>query len=120
VAQLTGGRVDPGNYPLRAPGQQNPSAPSVVRAVCAGNPAFAFQPMQQRHDSRLLDTQPFRDLCLRQCLVGEREMQEGTPLGLAQTHGPKAFVQLQSPDPRCAMQKLTKRFFVGHGQFKNG
>src|SRR3984893_538416 len=81
------------NDALRPLGEVYGLATAIVRGVFARHPTVIFKPMQQRHKSRLFDSQAGRNLRLGQRAWSNRQMQQRPPLRLAQSHRFEPLVQ---------------------------
>jgi hypothetical protein len=81
------------NDALRPPGEVHGLATAIVGGVFARHPTVIFKPMQQRHKSRLFDSQAGRNLRLGQRARSNRQMQQCPPLRLAQSHRFEPLVQ---------------------------
>ena len=110
MPQLTGGCVDATDDALSAPLQGDCFTTAVELGIGTLDPAGIFQAMEQVHEGRFLNAEPGGNFRLRDRLLGQREMEEGPPFGLAHAEGLKPFIQLQAPGASRAMKKRAKRF----------
>jgi hypothetical protein len=101
-------RADLFDDPVGAGRKMNRLATTIVRRVFARDPAIAFESIQQCNQGRLFNTEKRRDLGLRKRLVRDRQVQQRSPFGLAQTHWFETGVELQTPSPRGPMEKWPK------------
>src|SRR5437764_14914448 len=72
---------------------------AIPRGISSRNPALLLQPMQQCNQRWLFNPEVGSDFRLRQSMRRKRKEQESAPLGLAQTHRPESFIELQPPGP---------------------
>src|SRR4051794_6227503 len=72
------------------------------------NPAGIFQPVQDIDQSRLFNPEARGDLRLSNRLLGEREMEQCSPLRLAHPERLEPLVQLEPPGPRRPVQQRSE------------
>ena len=108
MTQLKCGRVNLRDDTLRAPRQVDCLAAAIVRRIFSRHPTVAFQPMQQRYQSWFFDAEMRSNLGLGQWTGRDRQMKQGAPLGLTQTHRFESLVQLQPPGAGGAVQERTE------------
>src|ERR1041384_3140079 len=80
-------------------------ATAIVRRILACDPTLALQPMQKRDQCWFFYAKMRRDLGLSQRPGRYRQMHQGAPFRLTQSHWLEALVQFQPPRPGGAVQK---------------
>ena len=112
AVQLARRSVNPVNDPSRARLELYCFAAAVGGRIDALDPAGVFEPMQERDQRWLFNTEPLCQFSLCDWLFRQREVKQRAPTRLAQAKGFESLVEFQAPRPGGTVQERGKTFWI--------
>src|SRR3569833_801912 len=87
-------------YRLSLAAEHDHLAAAIRLGALALDPAIGLEPIEPPHQGRPLDADALGKLDLDEPAFSTREIEQPSPLGLAEPHRPQALVDLVAPGPR--------------------